>query len=234
MPEEKEIKIKINKEDLAKIKNKLLKEGYNKDKEIKQEDIYFDFKDRKLLDTDHIIRARLEDNKPVSFDFKTIFYLKNKNKWYIDEICLNLPITDQLQFLQIFNRIGILVNKEETPKNYEDLIPFLLEQNMYVAFRILKKRETFFKEDLKIMLDAVENLGYFLEIECGKGEPLKILKKLGLNEDKRVILGYTSLYMEKYFNRDSIKIKEKYYDKPDWNVFEKEKPFFTKLKGERI
>ncbi len=170
----------------------------NKEKEI--EDIYYDTEDYQLLKNGNFLRVR--NGKQLDFkinaDDLSHLYCKETNFSYADE--------NVAEIKDLLKKLGIdtsFTSLDELFKNLKTLAP------------IKKKRYIYNLEEKVVMvIDEVENLGTFLEIEYDyekdeitkeQGEYYKnylkdVLKKHSLlNDDMiEVKIGYVELYLKKY------------------------------------
>ncbi|MCM1053689.1 MAG: CYTH domain-containing protein [Ruminococcus sp.] len=188
-----------------------LKNKFNLDKEIKSkkivEDIYYDTKDYTLLKKGNFLRVR--NGKELDFKLsandlthlyckETNYELKEENKEEIEKILSNLDINVTLETIyDLFTKLKVLAP-------------------------IKKKRTSYQLEDNVILvLDEVEDLGNFLEVEYDvdkdaiskeegeyyKNYLLNLLKKNNLfNENlQEVHIGYVELYL-KEFNKEAYNL----------------------------
>lgn len=181
------------------LKNKV-KVDLKPDKEKTVEDIYYDAEDYQLLKNGNFLRIR----NGAQLDFKinandmSHLYCKETNFSYDDE--------NASEIKDLLKKLGIdisFTSLDELFKKLKILAP------------IKKKRYTYKLEEKVVMvIDEVENLGTFLEIEYDydgdeitkeQGEYYKnylkdVLKKHNLlNDDMlEVRIGYVELYLKKY------------------------------------
>jgi len=181
------------------LKNKI-KCDLKPDKEKEVEDIYYDTEDYQLLKNGNFLRIR--NKKQLDFKINandlSHLYCKETNFSYSDE--------NASEIKELLQKLGIdisFTSLDELFKNLKILAP------------IKKKRHIYNLEEKVVMvIDEVENLGTFLEIEYDyegdeitkeQGEYYKnylkdILKKHNLlNDDMtEVRIGYVELYLKKH------------------------------------
>ncbi len=181
------------------LKNKI-ECNLNPDKEKEVEDIYYDTEDYQLLKNGNFLRIR--NKKQLDFKINandlSHLYCKETNFTYDDESVSEIK--------ELLKKLGIDISFNSLDE---------LFKNLKVLAPIKKKRSTYKLEEKVVMvIDEVENLGIFLEIEYDyendeitkeQGEYYKnylkdILKKYNLlNDDTREVrIGYVELYLKKY------------------------------------
>ncbi len=181
------------------LKNKI-KCDLKPDKEKEVEDVYYDTEDYHLLKNGNFLRVR--NGKQLDFKInandmshlyckETNFSYDNKNVSEIKKLLKKLDI--DISFTSL----------DELFKNLKTLAPIKKKRHIYKL-----------EEKVVMVIDEVENLGIFLEIEYDyendeitkeQGEYYKnylkdILKKYNLlNDDMlEVKIGYVELYLKKY------------------------------------
>lgn len=166
------------------------------------EDIYYDTEDYKLLKNGNFLRLR---NKK-QFDFKlksnddTHLYCEETNYDYTEE--------NVSKIVEVLNRLGVNISST----NLIDLT-----NDLKVLAPIKKKRTTYqLEENVVMVIDEVEDLGTYLEIEYDldsdtlteedsikyKNYLNEVLEQNGITKDhlEYVSIGYVELYLKKYNN----------------------------------
>ncbi len=170
----------------------------NKEKVV--EDIYYDTEDYQLLKNGNFLRIR--NGKQLDFKINandmSHLYCKETNFSYSDE--------NVLEIKELLKKLGIDISFNSLDELFESL---------KILAPIKKKRYIYELEEKVVMvIDEVENLGTFLEIEYDyendeitkeKGEYYKnylkdVLRKNNLlnNDLIEVKIGYVELYLKKY------------------------------------
>ncbi|RLE14207.1 class IV adenylate cyclase [Candidatus Aerophobetes bacterium] len=152
------------------IRKKLLKEGVKPVKKEKQVDTYFNHPCHDFKSKDEALRVRQAEGR---------LYLTFKG-----------PRVDTET-----------KTREELEVEVKGDIFALLEALGFVpSKKIIKERETYRWEGLKLFLDKVEGLGSFLEIEGKevneKGKIFHLFNKLGIHSDRFIKKSYLELIME--------------------------------------
>ncbi len=166
------------------------------------EDMYYDTKDYQLLRNGNFLRAR--NKKQIDFKINandnSHLFCQETNFSYVDESVLEIR--------KLLKELGVDISFDAISELFE---------NLEVLAPIRKKRSIYeLEENVIMVIDEVEDLGTFLEIEYDydgdtitkeKGEYYKnylkdILKKNNLlNENMvEVKIGYVELYLKKYNN----------------------------------
>jgi adenylate cyclase class 2 len=170
-----EIEIKARVESLEAIEEKILKRGGLFRKEATQEDLYFNHPGRDFAETDEALRLRRVEGR---------FYLTYKGA-KIDNLTktreeLNLPVGDSDLAAEILTELGFTK-----------------------VLRVKKRRRYFRLNEFDVMLDNVDGLGNFIEVEKkGNYRPEELvgfLKGLGINESE------TRSYLELLIEEKEIK-----------------------------
>jgi predicted adenylyl cyclase CyaB len=232
MVQEKEIKIKFSQGTSRELIEKKLEQfGAKKVKSTKQTDTYFDNNQAFLLLNDHVIRIREETEKQPSFCFKTIFYFPEPNKWYVDEIEHHISELNSEKINPVLERLSLNLFNHDENVNPDTIKQKLASSEIKEYLKIIKDRSIYQKENTFFMLDEVENLGLYLEIEClDENDPDTILNSLNLNcIFDEIRLGYTNEYLSKVKNQQ-VHGKEKYINSPRWNVLNGEESIYDSLK----
>ncbi len=164
------------------------------------EDIYYDTQDYQLLKNGNFLRLR---NKK-QFDFKlksnddTHLYCEETNYEYTEE---NTP-----SIVNVLNKLGVTISATTLDS---------LTSKLNILAPIKKHRTIYeLEENVVMVIDEVENLGTYLEIEydldadnLNESDSIKyknylkeVLKKNGIEEDdlEYVSIGYVELYLKKY------------------------------------
>ncbi len=224
--EEKEIKIRIgNEEDYEKIKQYIEKKqniSFQKGKEV--EDIYFDTESSLFFKSNHAFRIR-NCGRKSEIAYKAFFNIpqRKENPWFIFEKEFSFPLKKEnfLELLSLlkfsFNeKLPLTMNTLEAEKALQDIG---LNKNIIIS----KKRFIAKKENLTFMLDIIDGLGIFLEIETSQNDNLKILIEKFNIPYKIITMGYTNLYAKNILNLDIPDFDKKYIENPDWNFFDGQK-----------
>ncbi len=170
------------------------------DKEKEVEDIYYDTEDYQLLKNGNFLRIR---NK-AQLDFK--INANDMSHLYCKETNFSYDDANVSEIKELLQKLGIDVSFTSLDELFKKL---------KILAPIKKKRYTYKLEEKVVMvIDEVENLGTFLEIEYDyendeitkeQGEYYKnylkdILKKYNLlNGDTREVrIGYVELYLKKH------------------------------------
>ncbi|MBU0461789.1 MAG: CYTH domain-containing protein [Nanoarchaeota archaeon] len=229
MDEEKEIKILVTK-DAASLKRMLSDFGATHHSSVTQSDVYYDFPDAKLHSIQHGLRIRIEDNKPKNLEFKALFHLPEKqgHPWHVVESSFSFPIKDVKGLNKIFSLLG-LPSISEKEISYDDLKIFFKSNDLSASMTINKERVTMKKDDVEFMIDNVDRLGLFLEVETANSRPHEVLEQLGLAGEERFALGYTGLYAKKFLKEDPEDKLKKFKQDPFWNVLPSEREFVETL-----
>lgn len=162
------------------------------------EDIYYDTKDYKLLKNGNFLRIR--NGKQLDFKLNA----NDLSHLYCKETNYELNNDNLYEINKILNDLGIIINLT----SIEDIF-----RELDVLAPIKKKRKSYTLEDNVIMvIDEVEDLGSFLEIEYDldkdvlddgkyyKNLLINILKKYNIFDEsfREVHIGYVELYLKKY------------------------------------
>lgn len=168
--------------------------------ERKEEDVYYDTQNYDLLRNGNFLRIRNQEK----IDFK--LSMNNLAHLYCEETSFSIVPFPSLKIEEIFQNLKVDVSCQ----NYEEFT-----RNLIVLAPILKKRKTYKVSDsITLVLDEIDNLGCFLEIEYDveqdsivEGEAKKyeeiltnILKDYHLleKEDRKVTIGYVELYLKEH------------------------------------
>lgn len=229
MAQEKEIKIllKIN---LSEFIKRILANGYRFVHKLNQADIYFDTRDWFLYKNIAALRLRKIDDIDNSFSFKKVFYIPNKNDYYVEEIETNFPLHDHEKIKQIFNKVNIPF-KADVLLDGVTLTRYLAKCRFFDDQKVLKVRTVYAKNGDEIIIDDVDKVGTIVELECLKNDPLAVVKTLlKPNEWDRSLEGTSYIWLKNVKGLNShIKNIERFKTKPDWNVWENEKAMYLKI-----
>lgn len=180
-----ELKDKIN-IDITKEKSKMV------------EDIYYDTKDYKLLRKGNFLRIRNGNQLDFKLSANDLTHL------YCKETNYELDNSNIKEINDVLNSLGVDANL----KTIDDLFA-----NLVVLAPIKKKRYSkTLEENVVMVLDEVDDLGNFLEIEYDldkdtvddsdyyKNLLIDILKKHNIYNDsfREVHIGYVELYLKKH------------------------------------
>lgn len=175
-----EIKIRISKEKYLELK-KLLDKTAKFKGEFTQQDIIFDYINESFIQKDGSIykwlRLRKENDKNI-MTFKNVYNTKGRQK---DEF--EFELSDGEQARKLLEGLG-----------YEKLIEFTKTREKYI-----------YKKHFEIVLDYIQELGYFMEIELleipENIDAEKALEEqaieLNLNLEDESVLGYAHILMIK-------------------------------------
>lgn len=169
-------------------------------KENLVEDIYYDTQDYQLLRSGNFLRVR--NGKQIDFKLNA----NDSSHLYCKETNFSYKNENFDEIKKMLSNLGISLSSN----NLEEIF-----MNLKVLAPIKKKRYTYVLEENVIMvLDKVENLGTFLEIEYDyDGDTFtkeqkdyfkkyleEILNKFHLlkDGDREVFVGYVELYLKKY------------------------------------
>jgi adenylate cyclase class IV len=233
MAEEKEIKLKIDEDITSEQLMKILSKKLTLDHHVIQSDEYYDQENFLFTKRDRGLRVRFINGKPVDFTFKALFFFPERvpTPWYVEEHAFKLPTSEFKRVEEIFSRFNLKIqHSPKEPLTYEILHQNFLENKLSPKIVIKKDRSVFNYQDAQVILDQVEELGNFIEIETKKTTPIKIAQELNLLQyGKQTIEGYTTLLSRK-FGLAEMKQKEPLYRKnPKWNIFKNEQKKYEVL-----
>ena len=182
----------------------------------------------------------LNDNKTTKKDILEIFdiYLEEypelfEPKKFIDIVGLNNDITPHKQLVELFDNININNNKEIIMRICYSLCGYYQRKNIQTLFDI----EEFLYEFKNILYSNNQNykkylfqlfriINIFPELSNNK-----LFELICINNDSRIINLYEDNYLQKYYNRDKIKICKniqyyynitKYYDNQHFDKMNEE------------
>ncbi len=168
--------------------------------ERKEEDIYYDTKNYDLLKKGNFLRIRNQEKLDFKLSTNDLTHL------YCKETRFSFNPFPSSKIEEVFHNLKLDISFT----NYEEF-----KKNLIVLAPIIKNRKTYkIGENITMVLDEIDNLGYFLEIEYDvdqnsitdeEGKKYKeilidILKENQLlrEEDVKVTIGYVELYLKKY------------------------------------
>ena len=171
-----ENEMKFKVEETAKFEDKILSAGFTFEKEIGQEDLYFSPAHKKFAGTKkYYLRLRKQSDNNCSFAYHEVI-----NDLQTKELEVKISGCDN--FIEMLKKLDFTLNC------------------------IVKKKRKVFKNNLfEIVVDKVEDLGLFIELEY-IGEINKdinslfneLIEKLGLDKKNLIVgLGYPDLIMDK-------------------------------------
>ncbi len=165
----------------GKLRQKILDFGFFEKGDSHQRDTYYSRKDVDFMKTKECLRIREESDTA--------------------ELTYKPPTTKQmLESDSIWKQeINIAINL----KQIDDLDKILQALGCKKLCTVDKKRKTFVKQHITIVIDTIANLGNFVEIEILNDKQddsaidqiNKIAKELGINQQKVVTLPYRDLLM---------------------------------------
>jgi adenylate cyclase class IV len=229
MAQEKEIKIQL-KIDLEDFVKRIQEKGYKLLHTLNQTDIYFDTKDWFLYENIAALRLRQVDNKDSSFSFKKVFYLPKINDYYIEEIEVKFPLNDFNKLKEIFERINIPFSKDVLTSG-EKLTKYLANYKYFDDQKMPKLRTVYSNGEDEITIDEIKNVGIIVELECQKNDPLHIVKTfLKDKEWTRSLEGTSYIWLKNVKGLTShIENIERFKIEPNWNVWDNEEKFYSKI-----
>lgn len=167
-----EMEAKARLEDLARVRERLQAMGAEFQGEERQEDLYFNHPERDFAQTDEALRLRLAGGR------STMTYKGPKLE----------AVTKSREEFQV----GV--------DDYEGAVAILERLDFRRVARVTKHRELYALEGYRVMLDEVEGLGTFVEVE--KVEPpykpeelVALLKRLGAGEEAMERRSYLELLL---------------------------------------
>ncbi len=226
MAEERELKVEFTSAKFTQVVTALT-EKLGEGSQNKYRDLYYDFPDGRLHTIDHALRLRYAEGFPKSFCFKTIFYVPNRKgqEWFVDEESSGWPVP--ANFLnQILRRLNLGEEVENTLTFSDEAIKAHLEKiGLQPYVDIKKHRVTFVKGETRFMVDSIDQVGVFLEVEDPKS-PRTALEELAMPFPyKEIRSGFTHLYLKRVLGKDPHG-NEKFYKEPTWNVLPAEKELY--------
>lgn len=176
------------------------KVGFPLLEERTEEDIYYDTKNYELLRNGNFLRIRNHEKIDFKLSTNDITHL------YCKETRFPFEPFPSSKIEEVFHNLKLDI----TFNNYEEF-----KEKLFVLAPILKKRKTYkINDSITMVLDEVDNLGYFLEIEYDveqdsiteeEGKEYEEVLKNVLEEnhlltegDKKVTIGYVELYLKEH------------------------------------
>lgn len=176
------------------------KVGFPLLEERTEEDIYYDTKNYELLRNGNFLRIRNREKIDFKLSTNDITHL------YCKETRFPFEPFPSSKIEEVFHNLKLDI----TFNNYEEF-----KEKLFVLAPILKKRKTYkINDSITMVLDEVDNLGYFLEIEYDveqdsiteeEGKEYEEVLKNVLEEnhlltegDKKVTIGYVELYLKEH------------------------------------
>ena len=229
MARENEIKIslKINLNDfIGRIETK----NFKLIKTLNQTDIYFDTQKWFLYSNIAALRLRQVDNNDDSLSFKKVFYLKNINDYYIEEVEVKFPLVDQETVKEIFERLKLPYPKKDF-NNRQELTEYLKQFGYYDEQVMPKIRRVYKNREDEIVIDDIEHVGTIVEMECKTNDPFKVVKTLlKPNEWKRSLEGTSYIWLKNVKGlKTHLTNLKRFKSEPDWNVWNNERDWYDKL-----
>lgn len=170
-----EVEIKASVDDLDRVRDELATQGAERVGQRTETDVYFDHPQRSFADTDEALRVR-RAGETIRLTYKG-------------------PKLDEQTKTR--EELDLAVGDEDTARRV------LTSLGFEPSGRVVKDRETFELDDLTVVLDRVEGLGSFVEIETlvegsvehGREQVLALADELGLEEQER--RSYLELLLER-------------------------------------
>ncbi|NVM55437.1 MAG: class IV adenylate cyclase [Candidatus Helarchaeota archaeon] len=170
-----EVEIKAHLEDFTSVETQLLQLGATFRKAIHQRDTYFQHPIRNFAQTDEALRIRISDDKSYLTYKGSKLDPSSKTR---EE--LELEIQEPNQLLELLKKVGFIPVKT-----------------------VIKSRKSYILDDIKISLDKVEGLGYFIELEIDISEKdaipptrdrlISLLAQLNISSEKLERRSYLEL-----------------------------------------
>jgi adenylate cyclase class IV len=237
--EEKEIKVRLSEDECKLLISEL--QLIQPIKHSKQKDIYYDRQDLYITNLNRGLRIRYDGDEPKYLEFKSLFFnIKKDNPWFIEENTFNLPLLceDYYKLLTILLRLHLLPLNKDTYlwlirqkwdcHNYIDgiksLNKCLLKANLVPMITVKKERTEYEKNRVIYTFDYIEGLGHFLEIESQNEDPVKILKRLPIEDYQIVRNGYNDMIavnIPSYLPNEEK--QRRFRENPGWNILPNEK-----------
>lgn len=225
MIEEKEIKLKVNKDIFDKAK-KYIKAHAKLTKTKFQVDEYFDTELFLFTNLNRGIRVRHNNKIPELVEFKSLFWNKYgslNNPWYIEEIGLKIPLdtTSKKTLNAILKRFNLALNISKNDNIDYQLFKDLLNKiGLSPRIIVTKKREEYENDESTFIFDYIKECGYFIEIETKSIDPMNILKTISVISNYNVVRsGYNDMVGENIPNLISNNIRQQLFRlNHSWNV----------------
>ena len=165
-----------------------------------EKDIYYDTANYDLLRSGNFLRIRNQEKIDFKLSTNDLTHL------YCRETRFSFSPFPSENIEKVFQNL----NLEVSCNSYEEF-----QESLIVLAPILKKRRTYKIDDaITMVLDEIDNLGYFLEIEYDVEQDsiteeegkkyedilISVLKENHLlqEEDKKVSIGYVELYLKEH------------------------------------
>lgn len=163
-------------------------------------DIYYDTANYDLLRNGNFLRIRNQEKIDFKLSTNDLTHL------YCKETRFSFSPFPAQQIEEVFHSL----NLDISCSSYDEF-----RENLPVLAPIIKKRRTYKIDDsITMVLDEIDNLGFFLEIEYDVEQDsiteeegkkyeeilINVLKenKLLTDDDKKVTIGYVELYLKEY------------------------------------
>ncbi len=229
MARENEIKIslKINLNDFI---DRIETKNFKLIKTLNQTDIYFDTQKWFLYSNIAALRLRQVGNTDDSLSFKKVFYLKNINDYYIEEVEVKFPLVDGETVKEIFERLKLPYPKKDF-NNRQELTEYLKQCGYYDEQVMPKIRRVYKNREDEIVIDDIEHVGTIVEMECKTNDPLKVVNTLlKPSEWKRSLEGTSYIWLKNVKGlKTHLTNLKRFKSEPDWNVWNNERDWYDKL-----
>ena len=179
-----EVEIKVKVKNRVKLEQLLCELGFTKGALIREEDIYFDTVEDFIRKNDQALRLRSSENM-----------ISGENHHFIT---YKGPKLDQISMTR---------QELETLIEDADVMIELLKALGYVKmYPVIKTRQYFILEEMNACIDAVNDLGEFLELEMVVSEEereyalthiVEFLEKIGYDKDEIIRTSYLSMLQKK-------------------------------------
>ncbi|MEE8168672.1 MAG: class IV adenylate cyclase [Candidatus Hydrothermarchaeales archaeon] len=169
-----EIEVKARLRDTEALKNKLKEMGAKFVKSSTQEDVYFEHPSRDFASSDEALRLRKQERRiTLTYKGPRIDRITKTREEH------KVEVSDETEAREILERIGFRG-----------------------VYEVKKQRDYYELGDFKVMLDKVEGLGDYIEVEKHKGdydpqEIINFLKGLGVSEKDMERRSYLELLLKK-------------------------------------
>lgn len=162
-----EIKAKVNND--GELRDKLRLMGYVLKDNIREEDLYFNAPDRDFRMTDEALRIRRTIVQDSGVERIYMTYKGNK-----------------------LDRVSMARKEIETSiSDFDRMKDILISLGYIPTCPVVKMREVYYKENVSVCLDKVENLGTFMEVEICVADESKHEQALNTIESEIIKLGYS-------------------------------------------
>lgn len=179
-----EVEIKVEVKNREKLEQRLFELGFTKGELIREEDIYFDTIEDFIRKNDHALRLRSSENMLSVENHHFITYKGPK----LDQISMTRQ--------ELETKIG-------DSKVMKELLCALGYVKMYP---VIKTRQYFSFGEMTACIDAVNDLGEFLELEmvvseeertCALAHIVEFLEKIGYDKEEIIRTSYLSMLQKK-------------------------------------